>query len=151
MLRSAIPADAVAISTLLRDAFQQFRPRYTPQAFAATVLEPSGVIARLAEGPLWVFEREGRIVGTAGLRECMIRGMAVHPNARGLGIGADLLAEIERFAVAAGCASLALYTTRFLTSAVALYERSGFRFTGEVIAPHGTELVRMEKGCSSSR
>jgi GNAT superfamily N-acetyltransferase len=146
MLRPATIADAAAISTLLRDAFQQFRPRYTPEAFAATVLEPAGVIARLAEGPLWVFEREGRIVGTAGLRECVIRGMAVHPSARGLGIGAQLLTEIERFAVAAGCASLALYTTRFLTSAIALYERAGYHITGEVIAPHGTELVRMEKG-----
>jgi GNAT superfamily N-acetyltransferase len=145
MLRPATPRDAAGIAALLRDAFQQFQPVYTPEAFAATVLEPDGVIARLREGPIWVVERDGLIAGTAGLRECLIRGMAVHPDARGQGIGAQLLAEAERFAFAGGCARLSLYTTRFLTSAIRLYEGAGFRFTGEVIAPHGTELVRMEK------
>jgi GNAT superfamily N-acetyltransferase len=145
MLRAANPHDAPAISALLRDAFDEFRPLYTPDAFAATVLEPEGVIARLQEGPLWVFERAGRIVGTGGLCECLIRGMAVHPDARGFQIGGQLLAEIEAFASSNGCVILSLYTTRFLASAIRLYERAGFRFTGEVIAPHGTELVKMEK------
>jgi GNAT superfamily N-acetyltransferase len=146
MLREAVPADAAAISALLLETFEEFRPLYAPEAFAATVLDPDGVLARMQEGPVWVVEREASIVGTVAARRVgdsvFIRGMAVSPSARGLGIATVLLNQVERFA---GCMRLVLYTTPFLKSAIRLYERSGFHFTGETIAPHGTQLLRMEK------
>src|SRR5439155_10706546 len=56
-----------------------------------------------------------------------IRGMAVVPNARGVGAGRMLLEQAECFARASGLSQLELSTTPFLTAAIALYERAGFR------------------------
>jgi ribosomal protein S18 acetylase RimI-like enzyme len=56
-----------------------------------------------------------------------IRATAVEPSARGQGIGRALVdACIER-ATATGLSSIALHTADFMISAVALYEKAGFR------------------------
>ena len=74
-----------------------------------------------------------------------VRGMAVHPSARGLGVGRMLLAQIEHFARVRAVQRLSLYTTAFLKQAISLYQAAGFQFAGETICPHGTELLRMVK------
>jgi ribosomal protein S18 acetylase RimI-like enzyme len=148
-LRMATAADAPAISALLRESFAEFRSHYTPAAFAATVLPASGVLARLNEGPVWVAEREATIEGTVGAilsgESATIRGMAVRPSVRHLGLGRRLLDEAERFAAEHGAQTLELYTTAFLLGAIRLYEAAGFTFTGQGVNPNGTELLRMTK------
>jgi ribosomal protein S18 acetylase RimI-like enzyme len=148
-VRRAVEADAETISALLRESFAQFEPLYTPAAFAATVLPASGVLARLREGPIWVAERESLIVGTVGAilagELATIRGMAAHPSSQGLGIGRRLLNEVQRFAAGQRVLVLDLYTTAFLHRAIRLYEAAGFGFTGEIVNPNGTELLRMTK------
>jgi len=83
------------------------------------------------EGPVWVAVEERAIIGTAsavGKAESLyIRGMAVLPSARGQKVGELLLLQIESFASAEGYKSLVLSTTPFLTRAIRLYERAGFR------------------------
>jgi N-acetylglutamate synthase-like GNAT family acetyltransferase len=104
----------------------------------------------MGEGPAWVAVYREQIVGTGSVvpkpEGIYIRGMAVIPSARGLGIGRRLLDEIQRFVVAQGCARLFLSTTRFLTTAIRLYEAFGFRRMND--GPHdlfGTPLFTMEK------
>jgi N-acetylglutamate synthase-like GNAT family acetyltransferase len=148
-IRRAQQADAVAISSLLASSFAEFRHLYTPSAFVATVLPESEVLIRMGEGPVWVAEQHGQVVGTVAAL-CMpdsifVRGMAVHPATRGVGLGELLVNQAENLATEARRAVLALYTTAFLESAIRLYQRVGFKFTGEKINPHGTELLRMEK------
>jgi len=149
VVRRATESDARAIAALLREAFAEFEPLYTPAAFAATAIDQAGVLARLRQGPLWVAERESSIIGTAGAMRSgdaiAIRGMAVHSAARGLGAGKALLGHVERFAGDEKVGELALYTTAFLDRAIGLYLASGFAFTGEKVNPHGTELLRMTK------
>ncbi len=92
---------------------------------------PNRVIAaRLDEGPIWVAESGGLVVGTVAAiaRDDgrYIRSMAVAPMARSQGIGARLLEAIEACAVPAGHRRLTLSTTPFLGAAIALYERAGF-------------------------
>ena len=151
-IRLAESADASSISALLRDSFIEFEPLYTPEAFAATVLSESAVVARMLEGPVWFAERRGTIVGTVAVKHVpgsvLVRGMAVIPIARGAGVGRLLLDQAERFAIEGGIHVLSLYTTAFLKSAIQLYRNAGFVFTGEIIVPHGTELLRMEKHLS---
>jgi GNAT superfamily N-acetyltransferase len=149
-LRRAVASDAESIYALLRASFVEFESLYTPAAFAATVRPAAGVLVRLAEGPLWVAETAAKqIVGTAGAiassSVVTIRGMAVAPSARGLGISRRLLDEAERFARGRGAQTLDLYTTAFLRRAIRLYLSAGFAFTGESINPNGTELLRMMK------
>ncbi len=148
-VRRATAADATAISALLKGAFAEFEALYTPEAFAATVLGDSGVLARLEEGPLWVAEIGPSIIGSVGTKRVadsvMVRGMAAHPSARGLGVGKCLLDHVECFAIHEGARFLDLYTTAFLDRAIRVYQAAGFTFTGEKANPHGTELLRMTK------
>jgi GNAT superfamily N-acetyltransferase len=149
MLRNADASDASAISATLREAFAEFEALYTPAAFRATTPPADQIRARMAEGPVWVAERDGQVVGTVSAvprgGELYIRSMAVRPAARGEGIAARLLQAVESFATARQCHRLVLTTTPFLTAALQLYEREGFRRTGEESDLHGTALLTMAK------
>jgi [ribosomal protein S18]-alanine N-acetyltransferase len=57
--------------------------------------------------------------------------IAVHPSARGQGVGARLLAEVVAYARGAGADTLTLNTQQDNEAARRLYERFGFRRTGE--------------------
>jgi GNAT superfamily N-acetyltransferase len=155
LIRRAIPPDASAVSELPRRAFHEFKQRYTPEAFVATVQPESGILTRLQEGPLWVAENDLRsVIGTASAvlsdHFVMVRGMAVDPETRGLRIGRVLLTLTEEFARDRGANRMFLYTTAFLLQAISLYRSSGFEFTGEKTTPHGTELLRIEKTLRSN-
>jgi putative acetyltransferase len=150
IVRRAVEADASAIASVLLEAFAEFRPLYTPEGFAATALGENQVLDRLREGPAWVAESDGRILGTvsAVLRgtQCYLRGMAVVPAARRQAIGPLLLRAVEEFAASAGANELALSTTPFLHRAIHLYERAGFRRTAAGPADlFGTPLFTMTK------
>jgi hypothetical protein len=56
-----------------------------------------------------------------------------------------VLDNVEHFAKQEDAQQLELYTTAFLNRAICLYQAAGFRFTGEKVNPHGTELLRMTK------
>lgn len=148
-LRAATPSDAKAICALLRRAFRGFKPLYTPQAFAATVLPEAGILERMAEGPVCVAELGGTIIGTISASvidgSVLIRGMAVDSEAQGQSVGRLLLELVEGFSRERGHSRLSLYTTAFLLRAIRLYRSCGYEFTGETIHPHGTELLRMMK------
>nr|MBA3805871.1 GNAT family N-acetyltransferase [Acidobacteriota bacterium] len=81
-----------------------------------------------------------------------IQSMGVLPSARGLRIGELLLRSVEDFASAHGYKRLFLSTTPFLSRAIKLYERFGFRRTDA--PPHdlfGTPLLTMEKKTPDSK
>jgi ribosomal protein S18 acetylase RimI-like enzyme len=148
-IRIAGPGDAEAIATTLREAFAEFEPLYTPAAFRATTPPKEQIAERFAEGPIWVAELEGAIVGTVAAvphcTELYIRSLAVSPRAQGRGIGARLLDAIEVFAAECGYRRLVLNTTPFLMAALQLYQRRGFRRTGELPDLFGTPLITLAK------
>jgi ribosomal protein S18 acetylase RimI-like enzyme len=148
-LRLAQPSDAAAIASTLHAAFSGFEASYTALAFAATTPTPEEVAGRFAEGPIWVAVQADRVLGTVSVvpqgRGLYIRSMAVHPTARGQGIASRLLLAVEEFAMAEGYGRLVLTTTPFLEAAIQLYERAGFRLTGEHADLFGTPLLWMAK------
>lgn len=152
-IRLADPSDADAISALLLAAFAEFEPLYTPTAFSATTPPKEQIVDRFGEGPIWVAELEGAIVGTVSVvprsTELYIRSMAVTPGARGQSVGARLLDVVEAFAVEKGHRRLVLNTTPFLLAALQLYERRGFRRTGELPNLFGTALITLAKEVST--
>lgn len=149
-VRRATTDDAAWVASVLRQAFAEYEPLYTEQGYAATTPGSAEIVARMAQGPLWVAVHKEQIVGTGSVvsrpEGIYIRGMAVIPSARGLGIGNRLLDEIQHFAAAQGCQRLFLSTTPFLDRAIRLYEAFGFRRTED--GPNdlfGTPLFTMEK------
>ena len=76
--------------------------------------------------------------------------MAILPEARGAGIGKQLLIEIENFAVAGSYRRLFLSTTPFLYRAIRLYGQFGFVRSG-VDDLYGTSLLTMSKHLSCVR
>lgn len=80
----------------------------------------------------WVAEREGENVGCVFLvkkseRVAQLRLLLVEPQARGLGIGARLVAECARFARQAGYRKIVLWTHSILTAARHVYQQAGYR------------------------
>ena len=149
-VRRATTDDAAWVASILRQAFSEYEQFYTEQGYAATTPGASEIVARMGQGPVWVAVHKKQIVGTGSVvpkpEGIYIRGMAVIPSARGLGIGRRLLDEIQRFAIAQGCAHLLLSTTPFLNRGIRLYEAFGFRRIND--GPHdlfGTPLFTMEK------
>ena len=80
-----------------------------------------------------------------------VRSMAVHPGARGQGVGRALLAAAEGFGRERGHTRMFLRTTPFLHAAIALYSRSGFTLCqGAERDFHGVPLFEMEKGLAAA-
>jgi ribosomal protein S18 acetylase RimI-like enzyme len=101
---------------------------------------PDPAVLRPPKGLLLVARRHGEPVGCGALRfhgaqTADIKRMWVAETARGLGLGARLLAALEDHAQAAGVEIVRLETNRALTEAIALYRSRGY----EEVAPFNDE------------
>jgi GNAT superfamily N-acetyltransferase len=150
LIRIAIMDEAPVIASVLYQAFVEFEAQYTPAAFAVTTPGPNQIRKRWSEGPVWVVEEGGQLVGTVSAAPksegLYIRSMAVLPFHRGEGIGYILLQAVEHLANTQGIHRMFLSTTPFLAGAIKLYERFGFSRSND--GPHellGTPLFTMTK------
>jgi ribosomal protein S18 acetylase RimI-like enzyme len=85
-------------------------------------------------------EHEGHVVGMGGIRPSSatrvdVLRVRVHPAVRRQGIGALVMAELERRAGADGFAELFLDTTPEQPEAIAFYEALGYREVGRETRP----------------
>jgi len=149
-VRLAEGNEAASIASILYQAFVEYEPFYTPEAFSATTPTTKQIRHRWDEGPVWVAMQNNIIVGTISAvpksEGLYVRSMAVLPAARGQGTGQLLLQAIVEFAHARGCQRLFLSTTPFLLGAIRLYEQFGFRRSDEGANDlFGTPLFTMVK------
>jgi len=148
ILRRAQREDLETVASVLAAAFASYRPLYTEEGYARTTPSARELALRFDEGPMWVADIGGAIVGTLSAvvqgDSLFLRSMAILPGARGERMGRQLLDEATRFAREGGARSLTLSTTPFLDRAIALYESYGFRRSGTGDLA-GTPLWTMEK------
>jgi GNAT superfamily N-acetyltransferase len=155
-IRLARPEDASSVARVLHEAFVEYESLYTREGFVATTPNVEQVLNRMLEGPVWIASRSLQILATVSAvvkgKSLYIRGMAVLPAARGSGVGARLLAQCEEWAALKECSRLFLSTTPFLSAAIRLYEKSGFRRTNDgPLDLFGTPLFTMEKDVRKSK
>jgi GNAT superfamily N-acetyltransferase len=137
-IRTALHSEHEAADRVARIAFREYEaefPDWIP------LLRDGRPMARLAaEGELLVADGDGAIVGAVGYLPpgrskeavfrpewAVLRMMAVDPAHRGHGIARALATECARRARRDNAASLALYTSPAMKTAVELYLRMGFR------------------------
>jgi len=154
-IRTALHSDHEAADGIARVAFGEYEaefPDWIP------LLREGRPMARLAaEGELLVAESDGVIVGAVGYLPpgrskdavfrpdwAVLRMMAVHPAHRGHGIARALAEECAQRARRDGAASLALYTSPAMKTAVALYVRMGFQRRNEIAPVIGMPAVVYE-------
>ena len=132
--REATRLDVPAIVALLAaDSLGQSREIADPAAYLAAF----DAMQREGDNRLIVAEAEGRVVACyqitfisglslQGTRRALVEAVRVSPGLRGQGIGAQMFADAEARARAAGCRIMQLTTNAARTDAHRFYDRLGF-------------------------
>jgi GNAT superfamily N-acetyltransferase len=140
LVRDAVPADYPAIREVLIAAYRQYAGLLSLDIFSPYLADVLDLDKHARHGRLFVVEVDGWICGSgafypdAAVQDVGFpagwaggRALAVHPAARGYGVARALIATCERLAREAGAPVFAFHTASFMTKAIALYERLGFR------------------------
>ena len=138
-IRRAAPRDAEALGSCLEAAYAKDAARLDDLPSMT-----DGLSAEIADHLVWLAEADGRVVAGLVLMEqdgfMLLANVAVHPAARGTGLGRRLLRLAEREAAGRGYAELRLTTHGELTETIALYERNGWVRRSQV-----ANKIRMSK------
>jgi putative acetyltransferase len=134
-IRPIEPRDDAAMASIIRTVMPEFGA--TGSGFAINDPEVDWMHRAYTQPrcAYFVVEREGRVVGGAGVAPleggdpavCELRKMYFLPEARGIGAGAAMMARCLRAARDIGFRQCYLETLTGMDSAMKLYERSGFR------------------------
>lgn len=140
-IRAFEPRDAEAVSTVIRRTMATSNSAdYTMERLQPLMeyFSPAKVLLLSYERICLVAEVDERVVGTIALEGNELCTFFILPEFQGMGIGSQLLTEIERLAVATGLD--AIHMDASLTGA-AFYERRGYRRTGvDIEGTAGTQV-----------
>jgi ribosomal protein S18 acetylase RimI-like enzyme len=125
-LRTAVAADADALTALVHAAYRHYVPRLDgnpgpmEEDYRQVIVEDSVTVAETGGGLV------GLLVTRPTPGDFWVRNVAVHPAHQGRGIGRALLAHAERLAVDRGYLGVRLFTHELMTENRALYARLGY-------------------------
>jgi DNA-binding MarR family transcriptional regulator/N-acetylglutamate synthase-like GNAT family acetyltransferase len=146
-VRVVDPEDAAA-RWCLEQYYAELDERFDDGFDESIALAATADELRSPRGLFLVASLHSRPVGCGGLklhgrRPAELKRMWVSPEARGIGLGRRLLAELERHAADRGARTIRLETNKNLSEAIALYRSSGYRevprFNDEGYAHHWFE------------
>ena len=149
-IREAREQDCEQILACLQAAFAPYQSRYTPAAFADTVLDAVTVKTRMERMHVLVAIAENHVIGTVSGAPCAggeghLRGMAVLGQYQSRGVAQDLLAAIEHWLKENGCNRVTLDTTLPLDRAMKFYEKHGYKRSGRATDFFGMTLIEYAK------
>lgn len=139
-VRDAVPVDHAAIRDVVVAAYGQYAGVMAPEAYPGYLADLLDLDRHAGRGRFLVAELGGRVRGSVAFYPDSSvqglgwprswaggRGLAVHPAARGRGVAGALLAACEQLARGQQAPVFGFHTASFMTSAIALYEREGYR------------------------
>jgi GNAT superfamily N-acetyltransferase/quercetin dioxygenase-like cupin family protein len=139
-VRDAGRSELPEVRRVLLGAYQEYAEALPPAVFGRYLTDILDVEGRAGAGRVLVATQGRRVVGTvtfyadAGQEgfgwpagRAGLRALGVAPSARGAGVGRALVEACLERARAAGAPVLCLHTGEFMTTAVGIYERLGFR------------------------
>ncbi|VTU15326.1 N-acyltransferase YncA [Variovorax sp. PBL-H6] len=138
-IRPAARHEATPIASIRVAAYSQYRKSLPPAVFEA-YLDDLRQVEKPGDGTqLLVAEWQGRVVGSvvfypdAGLEGLGLpkgwagfRKLAVHPDARGRGLGRRLAQQCVDRAHELGALTMGIHSSSFMTAACKLYHSMGF-------------------------
>ena len=139
-IRDAGSEELDQVALLIRDAYVEYQASFPPEVWEGYARDIMDVRSRLDTSELIVAEHAGGVVGAVTFYPNAspseqgewppgwtgVRLLAVHPDARGLGIGRALMDECLRRSRQRGAGTLGLHTTELMAVARGMYERMGF-------------------------
>ena len=157
LVRDAGVDDLDQVSLLIRDAYQEYQANFSPEVWEGYARDIMDVRSRLDTSELILAENSGRLVGAVTFYPNTspsdqggwpagwtgIRLLAVHPDARGMGIGRVLMDECVSRSRLREATALGLHTTELMGVARGMYERMGFVRVPEYDFQAGPEVVVM--------
>jgi ribosomal protein S18 acetylase RimI-like enzyme len=129
-IRPACATDVAAIARIVEEAYSPYIARMAGRRPGPM---DDDYPARVAEGAVWVLERDDIVAGILvllpGRDHLLLDNVAVAPAHKGHGLGRQLVAFAEAEARRRGLDELRLYTHVTMTENQALYRRVGFEET----------------------
>jgi putative acetyltransferase len=131
VIRAVHDHDVDAVVALVRDVLAEFDLEFGAGSSTDDALLALPASYEEHGGAFWVAEHDGGIIGSCGVCPVAngtyeLRKMYIHPNARGLGVGRQLLARAIACVRGRGGQRIVLDTTEQMTRAIAFYEAHGF-------------------------
>jgi len=132
LIRAATNADAEMIRTLVFGVLDEYGLKASHEGVDADLNDIEGNYVARGGAFEVVLAADGRLIGTVGLYPksdgvCELRKMYLAPNARGRGLGKQLLERMLERARQLGFRRVELETAGVLVEAIGLYTRYGFR------------------------
>jgi GNAT superfamily N-acetyltransferase len=126
-IRRAVSHDSPAAAAIVRAVYEEYGFTWDEEGYHADLRDVEASYAAF-----FVAERDGRIVGTAGLTgHGSLERLYVLSEARGSGAGSALLTAVVAEARGCGHVQLEIWSDKRFADAHRLYERHGARVVGE--------------------
>jgi ribosomal protein S18 acetylase RimI-like enzyme len=158
-IREAGPEEYAETGAVTAEAYREFFAEADAE-LRAYLEEIADVAGRAPRTTILVAVDGDRIIGSATLEldgrteedaeplapdEAHIRMLGVHPDARGAGVGRQLMYACEQRARDAGRMRLTLHTTTLMRAARQMYANLGYRRSEDRVYPDGFVLLGYTK------
>lgn len=133
-IRNIQPEDNPKIAKVIRNVFIELDAPKVGTAYADPILDTLFEVYQKPKSTYFVIENDGVILGGGGIAPlenadeniCELQKMYFAPQARGLGLGLELIQLCLEFAKNQGFKTCYLETLPFMTAAQKLYKKVGF-------------------------
>ncbi|MDF2190259.1 GNAT family N-acetyltransferase [Paraflavitalea sp. CAU 1676] len=135
-IRTIQPADNPALAIIIRNTLTEFGANHPGTVYYDSTTDALFELFQTPGSSYFVASRDGQLLGGAGIfpseglpaGTCELVKMYLVTEARGLGLGKQLIEEALAFAKEAGYQQVYLETMPELSKAVSVYEKFGFRY-----------------------